>query len=135
MDMNVFVYAASTSAEGTHLIRDVRQAAPKAGLEIFRTYQSLSERLLKPKNTLSVAILFAPTKEELLALVPLRESFRETKVLLILQDQDRETISLAHRLFPTYLSYTENNYSRTLSVLQNLLDSHQNRSGLEGMGA
>ncbi len=133
--MNVFVYAASTSAKGSHLIRDVRHAAPKAGLEIFRTYQSLSERLLKPRNTLSIAILFAPTREELMALIPLRESFRETKILLILQDQDKETISLAHRLFPTYVSYTENHYSRTLSVLQNLIDSHQNRSGLEGMGA
>ena len=59
----------------------------------------------------------------------------ETKILLILEVQDKETISLAHRLFPTYVSYTENNYSRTLSVLQNLMDSHQNRSGLEGMGA
>jgi len=133
--MNVFVYAASASTEGSHLIRDVSHAAPEAGLEIFRTCQSLSERLLKPRNTLSIAILFAPTRGELMALIPLRESFRETKILLILQDQDKETISLAHRLFPTYVSYTENNYGRTLSVLQNLMDSHQNRSGLEGMGA
>jgi hypothetical protein len=133
--MNIFVYAAGTSAKGSQLVRDVRHAAPKGGLEIFRTFQSLSERLLKPRNSLSIAILVAPTREELTALIPLRESFRETKILLILQDQDKETISLAHRLFPTYVSYTENNHSRTVLVLQNLIESHQNRSGFEGMGA
>jgi hypothetical protein len=133
--MNIFVYTAGTSAKGSHLIRDVRQAAPKAGLEVFRTYQTLSERLLKPRNALSIAILVAPKRDELMALIPLRGYFRETKILLILQDQDKETISLAHRLFPTYVSYTENNYSRTLLVLQNLIESHQNRSGFEGMGA
>lgn len=126
--MQLFIYARSASPKETHLIRDIRQTVPYARLEVFPTAQGLSARLLKPRDTFSVAILFAPTKEDLQSLIPLRDFFRETKILLILSGQDKETLCLAHRLFPTYVSYTENHHDGILSVLQNLIDAHQKAS-------
>ncbi len=123
--MNVFIYAPSTSVRGNHLIRDIGELVPRAALEVFRTPESFRARLLKPKTTFSVSVLFLPREEDLKALVPIRESFRETKMILILADQEKETVSFAHLLFPTYISYVESDYSKTIAVVRTLIEIHK----------
>jgi hypothetical protein len=125
LDMNIFIYAPSTSVKGTHLIRDIGELVPRAALEVLRTPESFRASLLRPKVAFSIAIMFLPRTEDLKALAPIRESIRETKMILILADQEKETVSLAHLLFPTYISYVENDYRKTISVVRTLIDVHE----------
>jgi hypothetical protein len=119
--VNLFFYAPAGSHKGDRLLSEIILLVPQNKLEVFGDAHELAERLLKQKNGFSVAILVTPKKEELEKLIPIRDSLRGTRFLLVLSDQERETISLAHRLLPTFISYVENENSEVLSVLLRLI--------------
>jgi hypothetical protein len=119
--LNLFYFAPAGSAKGDQLLSEISPLVPQEKLEVFRAASHLAARLLKQKNDFSVAILFDPKKAELKTFIPIRDSIRETRFLLVLPDQKKETISLAHRLVPTFISYFDNKNAEVVSVLQRLI--------------
>jgi len=119
--MNLFVIATGPDWEGELFLREIAQIVPRDRLEVFRDVPSFAERLRRPKDPLTTLLVLRPSHEDLNRVISLRDFFKDARVLLVLDDQSEETISLAHRVRPTYISYVDNGASGVVAVLKMLL--------------
>jgi hypothetical protein len=95
----------------------------RGSIEVFPGLVELLDRLRKPKDPLSLAIFFGPSKEDLRALIARRELFSEMKTLLVLPDEDEETVHLAHRALATFITYVDSPMSDLTGVVKKLIES------------
>jgi len=116
--MNLLLYMPRPGKRGARLLAAIVPMIRHESLEVFPDLASFAERVKKPKDPTSVAIIFDPTDDELRGFTYLRNYLKGTKILLVLSGQDAETIALAHKLLPTYISYVDNDISRIGAVLK-----------------
>jgi hypothetical protein len=67
-------------------------------------------------------ILLVGRREDILELISVRHLFRDVPVVLIVPDTDDQTIALAHRLRPRYLTYIDANFVGLYPVLERLTE-------------
>ena len=123
--MNLFFLIGDKGGRGGRFLEDVTPLVPKDRFEVFLGFTGFAERLRKPRDPYSALLLLGPSHEDLKRVVSLRDFLKDTRVLLVLGDQSEETISLAHKILPTYISYLDNDTSGVVSVLKQLMkDTH-----------
>jgi hypothetical protein len=118
--MNLFYYAPRPGEKGDELLRSARSLVRPGSLEVFEKLDKFGERMRRLKDPLSVAMIIKPSRKDLQFLAEMRDFMRETRVLLVLSNQKRETISLALRVFPTFVAYSGEDLPGLLSVLRQL---------------
>ena len=72
-------------------------------------------------NGLNIAVLEANSMDELKDLVSLHDLFLDIRIILILPDRERETISNAHKLRPRFLAYADSDFESVKVVLKKML--------------
>ena len=123
--MNLFFLRLRKDGDGGRFLRDVSPIVSPEDFEVFGDLASFHERLRKPRDPSSIMLILDPSYEDLRRVVALREFIKESKVLLVLRDQCAETISLAHKILPTYISYLDGGTSGLVAVLKQLMrDAH-----------
>ena len=123
--MNLFIYVATVSEKGRHFVAAASELPSGVEMEIFETKAGLIRRLRQPKDGASVVILFDPSREDLGALEVIRQFLGNIPLLLVLSDQDPETLALSHRLLPSYITYVDSDLSQLLAVVRKLLPTDQ----------
>jgi hypothetical protein len=118
--MNLFFYLPGSRGKGEDVLGAVAPFACGGSLEVFPDLRSFAARMRRPKDSLSVALIWNPTKEDLRAIGSMRDLLTGVRTLLILPDQETETIALAHKIFPTYITYVDEGASKIVSVLERL---------------
>jgi len=118
--MNVLFYMRTPGAKEDALLGAVAPFVSGGSLEVFTDLRSLAARIRKPKDAPSIAVVYNPNAPDLGALVSMRELLRGVRVLLVLPDEDEETITLAHRVRPAYITYIDDGPSGIVSVLKRL---------------
>lgn len=118
--MNIFYYSSKPGALGDELLCSVGPLVPPGSLEVFEGMDTFSERMRRLKDPRSVAMIVKPTRKDLRSLAELRGFMKETRILLVLPDQRRETISLALKVFPSFVGYSSEDIPSILSVLRQL---------------
>jgi hypothetical protein len=124
--MNVFVYMPRSGGKGDELLRELGPFVSQGSLEAFLNFSDFAARVRRPKDPLSIALVFDPGQEDLRGIASLRDFLKDTRTLLVLSDQQEETIALAHRIFPAYIAYLDNGISGTVSVLRQLIKNRRN---------
>ena len=104
--------------------------APVQQIETYRTLESLSFRLREARNEQALSILLASSREELLSILALRDAFHGVPIMLVVPDQDHETLTIAHKLHPRFLTYKDDDFTDLGAVLAKKLNSH-GRAGSE----
>lgn len=99
-------------------------AAPKEGFEIFRSLGELSARLRQLCSNVRVAVLFAISRKELMGILSLGDLMADVKSILVLADDDRDTIMKAHTLRPRYVTWIDTDLRHIVSVLRNMVDRY-----------
>ena len=89
--------------------------------EAYRTIDNLSQRLVRLGDKPTIAVLLAPTRKELLDLYSIRHQFSDLRIILILPDQEEETITRGHRLYPRFLSYVDSDFKDVAAVLGKMM--------------
>lgn len=93
-------------------------------LKCFYNYQELHEFIrTEPKNEL-IAILTALSDEELDQLVSDKQIFETITMVLILADEDDNTLRKGHALRPRFISTVNQKFNYTLSVVKHLVNKH-----------
>ncbi len=118
--MNLFVYMPRPGPMGGRLLDEIVHLSVPGSMEVFSDIRNLAARMKLPKEPESVAIVHDPTHEDLQSLAALKDYLRGTRILLILPDQAEETIFLAHKLFPSFITYIDNGVSGVVSILRQL---------------
>ncbi len=135
--MNIFFYLPKPEEKGNRFLAEIGTLAGRENLEIFRDLSSFALRVRQSKDPESIAVVFDPSDIELRGLGTLRDFLQGTRILLVLHDQNAETIALAHRLFPTYIASIDNDLAEVLAIVGRLLKGRAAappvvKSGLRG---
>jgi hypothetical protein len=118
--MNVLFYMRTPGSREDDLLSAVAPFVSRGSLEVFADLHDFAGRIRKPKEAPSVALIWNPSKEDLRAILPLQDFLRGVRVLLVLPDQEEDTIALAHRIRPAYITYIDDGISGVVSVLKRL---------------
>jgi hypothetical protein len=119
--MNVIFYSAPGASQGEKLQRVIDILIPRGKAETFRSMPALLQRLHQPLPEAVVFVLLVSGREELLDLVEHREWLRDRRLILVLPDDDMETISRGHALRPRFVTYAESDFIDISAVLGKML--------------
>jgi hypothetical protein len=123
--MDMIFYSSTGGKTEEKLQRVVESLLPGWQGTVSRTMNDLSERLLKPKNALAIALLVITNKEDLMELLSMSHLFRNTRIIIVAPDRNKDTIALAHQMRPRLLTYTDSDFAEVFGVLNNLIaDDH-----------
>jgi hypothetical protein len=79
--------------------------------EIFRTLDSLEERILQHNKISPAVVLYIAQKKDLHDLVNRGNTFKNTKLIMILPDHEKATINLAQTFSPDFLTFADSDFS------------------------
>ena len=105
-----------------------------SNLEIYRTIDSLSERLREPQKDSLVAVLFAISKETLSDIISIRELLSSPRVILVLPDREADTIAKGHMLRPRFMTYSDTDFGEISAVIDKMFGNisyGKNQGGTE----
>ena len=119
--MNLLLYINGLNGAGIRLQRVIETGISKDRIEVYRDVVSLTHRLRRPRIDLDIAVLLVSSREDLEAILSIVELFFDLRVILILPDREKETISKGHKLYPRYLSYVDGDFSDVAAVLKKML--------------
>lgn len=120
--MNLVLYENGMSIAGKRLLSRLSNLFHNNRAEIYHTIDSLSNRLRQPGKNHVVAVLLASDWNDLSGLFTIRDLLRDLRTIVILPDQERETILRGHELFPRFLSYADGNFGDVAVVAERMLE-------------
>lgn len=119
--MKMLLYLPHEDGVGTKLLGIIEGLAVNGKIEIYRSIDSLVQRLRKPTFDMDISILIAVNKKQLSDLLFIKEEFRDIKIILILPDRESDTISRGHKLYPRFVSYIDSDFKEVGAVLEKMI--------------
>jgi len=120
--MSILLYANSNDpAVNDRLIRIIESKSSCRCLEIFQSLESFAERVRQLPRNISVAVLLAQNNIQLCELITLKDFLEDVPIILIVPNQDKEIISQATRLFPSFISSLDSDLDLIGEVLERML--------------
>ena len=126
--MKVLYFAPMENGVCERLQQKIEAVIPAENMEIYRTFEDLSERFHQPLNNLSVAVLLAASREDLQELLSIRDLITDVRLIAVLPDRKKETIAKGHLLRPRYLAYADGDFADVVAVLRKMLENINNNS-------
>ena len=126
--MKVLYYGTNNHYDGNRLQRAIESIVPIENTEIYREIAQLGKRLRLPTCDISVSVFFTKNKAELFDLVLLKESLLNLRIILILPDEDEETINMGHTLFPRFVTYIDSDFKDVKAVLKKMIQQEHSNS-------
>jgi hypothetical protein len=127
--MQLLFYASKNDESENRLDAAIRSVAQGEAVERFVTLEDFRERLRSIVEPNSIMVLAAVDREELSKLQAFREMLTEIYIILVLPDREDDTIKLAHRLKPRFLSQTEDDFSDLSRIVAQMIRSPHGHIG------
>jgi len=128
--MDLVLYSPVNGSAEERLQRVIESVLPAWEGAVCRSIDDLSERLLQPKNDLTITCLLAAKKEDIEELLPMNNLFRNTRIILIVPDWDKETLAAAHQLRPRLLTHSDSDFAEVFTVLTKMMGDYQSPQGM-----
>jgi hypothetical protein len=93
--------------------------------EIYRTIDDLTRRLCCPEGRPQIGVILAPSPEDLMEVLSIQDLLHNLRTLLILPDNEYDTVTQGHTLRPRFLTDTEGNFGDLAEVLRKIRKGHQ----------
>ncbi|MBU0767592.1 MAG: hypothetical protein KJ687_00650 [Proteobacteria bacterium] len=119
--MKILLYLPHVNGIGTKLLGIIEGLAVNEKIEIYRSIDSLAQRLRKPTYDIDISILIAANKKQLSEVLLIKEEIRDIKIILILPDRESDTISGGHELYPRFVSYIDSDFKDVGAVLEKII--------------
>jgi hypothetical protein len=126
--MNLLLYARETNGPGERLRSVIQGVVPEDRTETCRDLPGLIRRLRRPVNGFDIAVLLASTKEDLEDILSIRNLLSDLRIILVLPDRGKSTISKGHSLRPRFLSYADSNLGDVGAVLAKMIENSCSKS-------
>lgn len=115
--MKTILYMKRMEKIGTHLEQDILKHVPQINIERHHSLEQLSQLLRQPLNKVSVVILIIASKEELTQISLMNPLFENSRIILILPDREKRTLSSCLELKPSFISFIDSDLKDVVSVL------------------
>jgi hypothetical protein len=119
--VKIVFYSSIREDPGMGIGARLRALVPAERVEVYQSIEDLVHGLHRLYDHDTIVLLQARDREELLHIASLRDLLQGLRVILLVPDREEETISLAHRLRPRFLSNSENDFSDIMNVLRKML--------------
>ena len=123
--MQLLSYSSGDDQNAKRLETAVRKVIPEGRIEHFTRLEDFRERIRRPVEPDSVAVLLASTLEELEKMRQLRGLLTEIYIVLVLPDLLKDTIKIAHHLLPRFLSKKDSDFADLKVVLNRMYVNSQ----------
>src|SRR4030043_1727601 len=120
MAMQLLLYLSGDDENNKRLEAAVHNVIPAGRIEPFKRLDDFRERLRRPIEPDSIAVLSASNQEELQQMQLLRGRLTEIYVVLVIPDRKKSTIELAHLLLPRFLSQKKDDFLDLSKVLNKM---------------
>lgn len=93
-----------------------------SGIEIvtLNSRTSLVQKMSRPLNKISVIIILVSSCEKLERLYSLVSLFENSRIILVLPDREKETLTTGIRFNPSFISYADNEFEEICEVLKKI---------------
>ena len=119
--MILIYYAENCNGIGERLLQSINAAVPEESTEVYRTLENLSQRLCQPTYNLKAVVLLAANRLELSGIISIRYLLSNIRIILILPNRDKNTISEGLKLHPRFFTYTDSNFKDAIAVLEKIM--------------
>lgn len=92
-------------------------------VETARTIEDLKLKLRMPKCDLVFVVLYASSKHELNSLLEIKNYLEDIKILLIVPDDRKETISLGFKLYPRFMTSISDDYYTFTAIIMKMVNN------------
>ena len=130
--MKLVLYAEGKVETGDRLLQRIREQVSADIIEAYRTFDDFKQGLLRQRRKPSITILMAANAKELKRIITLEKLLTDIRVLLILPDRFKETVSAGHRLRPRYMSYADSDFEDVVAVVKQILKLFPDRGNKPG---
>jgi len=119
--MHLVTYWNEKNRNGKRLSSAIKDVVPLNSLYVFHRIEDLSRGIHRIPWGSSIAVLLTSSTKELSEIIALRGLFLERRIILILPDRKKESISKGHTLFPRFLSYVDSDFRDVRVVLKKMI--------------
>ena len=120
--MNVILYTnGKNHATNERLQKKVESAISLDQVEIFQTNKDLVKRANRFPREIDLAVLLAQSDEQLAELLALKDLLEGVRIILILPNRAKDTVSKGLTLRPRYFSFADSHFVDVAAVLTNML--------------
>jgi hypothetical protein len=123
--MRLLFYSNGDDQNKKRLEAAVHKVIPESKIELFQRLNDFRDRLRRPIEPDSIAVLSASNREELQQMQLLRGLLTEIYVIVVIPDRKKSTIELAHLLLPRFLSQKESDFVDLQTVLNKMYCNSQ----------
>lgn len=128
--MNILYYTSTINGAGKRLQEAIESVVQAENTEIYRNLESLIQRLRRPTQLLDVSILLANSRTDFLDLLSIRDLLLNLRIILILPDGNKETITRGHTLFPRFLTYVNSDFKDVAAVLKKMIQKTNSKQSI-----
>lgn len=118
--MQLLYYSRGQDMNNRRLETAVHKAIPLRFIEQFDSLDDFGERLRRPVEPDSIAVLSVLNRDELRRMQPLRGLLTEIFIVMIIPDRKKGTVELAHLLLPRFLSQKSDDFAALGKVLEKI---------------
>jgi hypothetical protein len=118
--MELHLYASVSEGVVERVRTTLETAANLRAIQVHRSISGLSQSLQPPKEDIGVVVLVVGEQEDIRELIAVRHLFRNVPIVLVVSETDAQTISLAHRLCPRYLTYVDGSLQTLKAVIDKM---------------
>ena len=123
--MQLLFYSNGVDKNSERLEAAVHKVIPEGRIEHFTKLEDFGDRLRRPVEPDSVAVLLSSTREELEKMRKFRRLLTEIYIVLVLPDLLKGTIKIAHHLLPRFLSKKDSDFADLKVVLNRMYFNSQ----------
>lgn len=129
MEMALIVYTPSENELERRFLALLEMTIPKKNFEICRSITELSASLGMPLLKVRVAVLFAATQTEITRILTLGDLMADVKSILVLAEEDKDTMAKVHRLRPRYITWMDCDPIDIVTVVKRMVDLYDAPQG------
>jgi hypothetical protein len=119
--MNIIVYANSKYHSINECLMNITSIVSAINVEFIQNLSELTDRVHRLPRKIDLAVLLAEDHGQLYELVSLKDFIQDVPVILILPDQEKETIATATKLYPNFISSVDSDFYLVKEVLGGML--------------
>jgi hypothetical protein len=119
--MKVLLFSALKNGLAGRVLSILNRMASLDQIEIYRDVNNLMRRLSLNPSDVSILLLVIQNKQGLSDLLQVRNHIIGHRVIMVLPDQESETLSKAHLLYPRYLTYMDSDFEDLNAVLDKMI--------------
>jgi hypothetical protein len=127
--MELLLYAPVPQDVRERVVSTLEPVLPEDSMRVCSTINNLYESLKAPRQDLRIAVLVLANRRDLQRLRSVRPMFHDIRILLVLPDTEEETIAMAHRFQPRYLTFVDKNIPALATVVERMRESTLRKGG------